>query len=46
MSYAVKTEMSTTTYTEEECDRGYMNGFFENVAVNKGEYDCSVVTYA
>lgn len=37
--------MSTTTYTEEECDRGYMNGFFENVTVNKGEYEYTIDTF-
>ena len=39
MSYTVKTEMTTTTYTTEKVDRAYMTGKFEKVEVFPGRFE-------
>ena len=34
--------MTTTTYTETECDRDYQKGFFETVTINNGKYEYAI----
>ena len=37
--------MTTTTYTTEVCNRGYMNGSFEYVTVDNGKYEYTIDTF-